>query len=124
MKLHLVFLRGECVLPEQLSLLLKPFSNGWNLTEAIAEDLDVAIRGAGWHFIWLMGSFARLGFGKTREAAIQQAVESALKKVTRQCNASELESVEVARYPGFHLARATVQARQIQQDTSMVMAGA
>ena len=99
MKINSVFLRNECVLPSQLDLLQEPFCNGW--TEAIgtvASELDAAIRGAGWHFMWTVDSQASQALGRTAETAIHRA----------------LDSIHVTNFPGFRLARVSVQARQIQ----------
>jgi len=115
MNINSVFLRNECVLPSQLDLLQEPFCNGW--TEAIgtvASELDAAIRGAGWHFMWTVDSQASQALGRTAETAIHRALARALPVVKRRFNAAELDSIHVTNFPGFRLARVSVQARQIQ----------
>jgi len=122
-KLHSIFLRNRCILPGDFDLEPQPFCEDWKATEETAEALDSSVRRAGWHFMWLQNSYSHWACGRTREGAIHRCVECALKKVAGQFNASELDSVQVRRYPGFHYARVTVHARQIQQQTSMRMAG-
>ena len=118
LKLHSVFLRTSCILPQNLDPLRAPFGDNWTHVEEIGTPVfDTMVRHAGWHFICVQGTFSRRGFGVTRDDATHRAVVRALMVVTRQHNAAELDSVQVTKYPGFHVARATVQARQIQQHT-------
>ena len=120
MKLNTVFLRDECILPSEFDLLQEPYSRGW--TEAIgtvASELDAAIRGVGWHFMWMVDSHASLALGRTAESAIHRALARALPGVKRRFNAAELDSIHVTNLPGFRIARVTVQARQIQSQASL-----
>ena len=77
------------------------------------------IRQAGWHFIWVHGASAQRGFGKTRQSLTARALTHALKGVAQRFNAAELDSVRVAKYPGFYIAQVDVRPRQLQQDTSL-----
>lgn len=116
MKAHSVFLRKTCVLPGRLQPLTKPVSENWTLVEEItALVLGTMIRQAGWHFMWLEDSCARRGFGKSRQSATDRALSHALKGIANQFNAAELESVQVVKYLGVHVATVTLQPRQIQQ---------
>jgi hypothetical protein len=67
----------------------------------------------------MSGSCSRRGFGRTREEAIDRALVRALGAVNKQTNAAEFESVQVAKYPGFIVARVTVQRHRIQQQTML-----
>jgi hypothetical protein len=123
LKLHSVFLRTSCILPQYLDPLREPIGDNWTHVEEIGTQVfDTMIRHAGWHFVCVHGTCSRRGFGVTRDDATRRAVVRALEEVTRQCNAAELDSVQVTKYPGFHVARATVQPRQIQQHTSLGIA--
>ncbi|MFZ0337939.1 MAG: hypothetical protein WAL45_07900 [Terracidiphilus sp.] len=120
MKINTVFLRDECALPGQFDLLQKPFSRGW--AEAIgteASELDTAVRGAGWHFMWVADSYSSQALGRTAETAIHRALVRALPGVNKRFNAAELDSVRITNFPGFRMARVTVQARQIQSQASL-----
>ena len=120
MKINTIFLRNECVLPSQFNLLREPFSRGW--AEAIgtaAFELDAAIRGVGWHFMWLADSYSSQALARTVEAAIHRALARALPGVNRRFNAAEVDSIHVANFLGFRIARVTVQARQIQSQASL-----
>ena len=124
MMLHSVFLRNSCILPQYLDPLREPIGDNWTHVEQVGTPVfDTMIRHAGWHFISVHGTLSRRGFGVKRDDATHRAVVRALKEVTSQCNAAELDSVRVTKYPGFHVARATVQPRQIQQHTSLGIAG-
>lgn len=113
---HTVFLRAGCVLPEGIGLLQKPFGRRWALVQGIAAaSLDRKIRAAGWHFMWLQDSASRRGLGFTDEAAIRSALAHALSQLRERFNAAEIESLQVAHYPGFRVARVGLQPRHIQR---------
>jgi hypothetical protein len=122
-KLQSVFLRIGCVLPNHLDPLQEPVGDSWMVVKEIpARVFDTMIRQAGWHFLWMHGTCSRRGFGITPEEATQRALGHALKKLTKRFNAAELGSVQVTKYPGFHIANVTLRPRQIQQHTSLDMA--
>jgi hypothetical protein len=122
-KLHAIFLRDGCTLPDKFILRQERFCLDWMLVEGFAAlTLDAKIRTAGWHFMWMVGSSVRRGCGRTREGAFHHALERALKITPSQFNSSELNSYEVKRYIGFYMARVTLQPRQIQQQTTLHIA--
>jgi hypothetical protein len=87
--------------------------------DTIAAALDVRVRNAGWHFIWLEDAYFRYGFGRTAESAISKAITLALNEVKVRFNGAELGSVSVSKYSGFQVAKVTLHARQIQQQASL-----
>ena len=115
-----MFLRDGCILPNQFALRQKPFSKGWaEAMGTVATDLDARIRSVGWHFMWLADSYSSQAFGRTAETAIRRALDRTLPAVRARFNAAELHSVHTSRFAGFHLARVTVNARQIQRQASL-----
>ena len=117
---HSLFLRNECALPKRLDPLRTPIGNRWMRVEQIpASVFDTLIRQAGWHFMWVVRPCVRRGLGVTREAATNHALVRALGCVASRFNAAELDSVIVARYPGFYIANVTLQSRQIQEHSSL-----
>jgi hypothetical protein len=115
-KLHSVFLRNGCILPNPLNPPRTPFGEHWTHVEEIpASAFDTMIRQAGWHFIWMSDPCSRRGYARTREKAIEQALGRALEATSRQSNAADFDSVHVAKYLGFHVANVTVQRRRIQE---------
>ena len=125
MKLHSVFLRSDCILPNRLDTRLQPIGPKWSVVEEIpALVFDTMIRKAGWHFIWLQDACSRRGVGLTEEAAIRRALLSALKGVSKQFNAAELDSLQITEYPGFQIANVRIQTLQIQRHASLnIIAG-
>jgi len=118
--LHSVFLRKDCILPNRLDPLREPVGEDWMRVEDIpASVFDTMIRQAGWHFIWILRPSARRGFGMTRDVATGRALILALKGIAGRFNAAELDSIRVAKYPGFYIANVTLQSRQIQEHTSL-----
>jgi len=115
-----MFLRDGCILPSLFALRQEPFFKGW--AEAMgtaAMELDARIRNAGWHFMWLADSYSSQALGRTAETAIHRALARTLPAVRGRFNAAELGSVHVTRFAGFHMARVTVNARQIQRLASL-----
>ena len=115
-----MFLRAGCILPPGMELIQTRFDQKWMLIEnATAATLDARIRNAGWHFMFLQTAHSRHGIGRTAESATSKAMALALEQTDGRFNAAELGLVETTRYPGFHVARATLQTRQIQQSASL-----
>jgi hypothetical protein len=120
MKLSAMFLRTDCILPEGMELTQRRFGEKWMSVEnATSATLDVRIRNAGWHFMCLQTAYSRRGIGRTAESATTKAMTLALKQTEGRFNAAELGLVKITRYPGFHIARATLHTRQIQQHASL-----
>jgi hypothetical protein len=117
---HSIFLRSGCTLPDRVDPLGKPFCDDWAQVETVeASDLDVMIRRAGWHFMWVRRSCSRRGYGLTEQSATQRALARALRGIARRFNAAEFDSLRIMRFPGSYIANVTMKARQIQQNTSL-----
>jgi hypothetical protein len=109
-------------MPAHFGLAQRSYAENWMLVEEIdAPVLDTMIRHAGWHFMYLQGFCMRSGVGLTRDNAIHRALGRALKGLSVEFNAAELESVEVSTYPVFKIATVTVQPRHLQENTSLEM---
>jgi hypothetical protein len=118
--LHSIFLRGGCRLPDRVDPPTEPFSDNWSHVERIeASNFDGLIRRAGWHFMWIQASCSRYGYGATEEKATYRALAGALRGVPRRFNAAEFNCLRITRVAGLFLANVTIEARQIQQNTSL-----
>jgi hypothetical protein len=117
---HTIFLRRECRLPDYLSLPQASVDDDWvQVSEIGSSDLDVMIRQAGWHFMYLQGSSSHTSVRLTSDGAIHHALIGALRGIASRFNAAELESIHMIKYPGFHIAKIAVQPRRIQRHTSL-----
>ena len=115
-----IFLRMGCVLPNGLHLIQKPFDTKWMSVEnAAPAQLGLAVREAGWHFMWIESACSRLGCGRTDEAASNRAITRALTQTKARFNAAELGLLRVSRYLGFRVAKATLHTRHIQERASL-----
>jgi hypothetical protein len=115
-----IFLRLGCILPNGLRLKQEPFDTAWTTVEnAAPAQLDLAVRDAGWHFMWIESACSRYGCGGTDGAAITRAISRTLTQTPARFNAAELGSVSVTSYLGLHVAKATLHARHIQQSASL-----
>lgn len=120
MRLHTVFLRKGCILPNRLDPPLEEVGNNWMRIEDLdAAVFDTMVRQAGWRFMWIQNSCAGRGFGMSRQIAIDRALIHALNGVAPRFNAAELDSVQVTENFGFCVATVAIQSRQIQQQTSL-----
>jgi hypothetical protein len=121
-KLSAMFLRTGCILPDGMDLVQTRFDEKWMSVEnATAATLDARVRNAGWHFMCLQTAHSRLGIGRTAESATSKAMALALNQTEGRFNAAELGLVKVTKCLGFHVARATLHTRQIQQHASLGM---
>jgi hypothetical protein len=115
-----MFLRTSCLLPDGMGLKQEQFSETWmTIKDAISTAVEVKVRDAGWHFMWLEDACSHFAFGRTSTSAISKAITLALDQIKGRFNAAELASVGVSRYPGFQIARVTLHARQIQRASSL-----
>ena len=120
MKVHSVFLRSECILPDRLDPCLQHIVEGWSIVEDLpALVFDTMIRQAGWHFMWLRDACCRKGIGLTEEAAVSRGLSRALRGISKRFNAAKLDSIRITQYPGFQIANVTVQTLQIQKQASL-----
>jgi hypothetical protein len=115
-----MFLRTGCVLPGGLGLIQEQFCEAWmSLGDTTSAALDLKVRNAGWHFMWLEDACSRKGIGLTATSAISKAITLALNQIKGRFNAAELDSISVRKYPGFQVAKVTLHPRQIQQAASL-----
>lgn len=111
-----IFLRVGSVLPSGLHLKQKSFDKAWMFAEdAAPAHLDLIVRNAGWHFMWIDSVCSRLGCGRTDEAASRRAIARALSQTKARFNAAELGSLRISRYLGVRVAKATLRTRHIHQ---------
>jgi hypothetical protein len=65
MRQHSMFLRTSCLLPDGLDLIQEQFGEAWmSVGDTIAFALDVRVRKAGWHFMWLEDAYSRYGLAE------------------------------------------------------------
>jgi len=83
------------------------------------DEVDVRVRAAGWHFMWLTLFSSRVGIGLTSDTAISKAKVAALCDLNERFNAAELINVTARRYPGFYVARVKLASRHIQKCVSL-----
>lgn len=123
MKQYAIFLRTGCSLPRGLALVQEPFCEKWiSVEDTTAAALDIKVRSANWHFIWLTEAHSGVAMGLTAESACSSAIALALKKVQQRFNTAELSVLKITKYPGFQVARVILQTRQIQQHASLGLA--
>jgi hypothetical protein len=115
-----VLLRVQAALPTGLKLATDEFREGWNFVRAgNAQGLGKKIQTRGWNFIKIGEGSLRSGVGETSQEAIAAALKMALRRVSEDFNAVEVERIELSRYPWFVLARVRVFPYRIQQGAEL-----
>jgi hypothetical protein len=111
-----LLLRAQIELPGGLNLATEEFREGWNFVRKVnAQRLEKKIRTRGWNFIKISDESLRSGVGDTSQEAIANALRLALRRVSAQFNAAEVDDIELTEYPWFFLARVRVYPYHIQQ---------
>lgn len=116
-----VYLRRLCQLPPNIDLKQNSVDKDWNeVAEISGGDLKDRVLEQGWHCIWVSGTYSRVGIGRSPEAATSKAVLATLHAVPPSWNAAEIDSISIATYMAFSVAKVTIHARQIQKDHILV----
>jgi hypothetical protein len=111
-----MLLRARAELPAGLELTTDDFREGWRFVRKIdAHRLEKKVRTRGWHLIRSADESLRSGVGQTSQEAIAGALKLALRRVSENFNAVEVEHIEITDYPWFFLARVRVFPFRIQQ---------
>ena len=115
-----MFLRIGTALPGGVAVPQEYFCKAWmSVSDLAAPELDIKVRAAGWHFMWLMEEHSALAYGRTDDSARSSVLSRALAKVATRFNAAESGAVRITKFPGFRIARVTVHARQLQERASL-----
>lgn len=102
-----------------MSLHLTNVDTAWNSVEMSGGDFSTTVQSHGWHCMWLATAFSRVSLGRTAETATAKVVKAGLDALSTSFNAAEIDSLRVATYRGFSVARVTVHARHIQRDAEL-----
>jgi hypothetical protein len=109
-----MFPSTKCTLPYWIDLAQEQFRAKWMcVADTTTASLDVIIRNADWHLMWLEGPYTHLGAGRTAGSAIGKARPLVLNRVKERINASELDLINAEKYPGFLVAKVTLHALHI-----------
>jgi hypothetical protein len=115
-----MLLRARTELPDGLRLATDEFREGWNCVRSLdALNLQKAILTHGWNLIKIADGSLRSGVGETSQEAIASALKLALRRISTQFNAAEVEHIEMTQYPWFILARVRVYPYRIQQGAAL-----
>jgi hypothetical protein len=112
-----LLLRAQIKLPVGLNLATEEFREGWDFVGVRdARLLEKKILKRGWNFIRIVNVWLRSGVGESPQMAIAGALSLALRQASPHFNAAEVNRIEWTQYPGFFLARVTVNPYRIQQN--------
>jgi hypothetical protein len=111
-----VLLRVTTELPCGLRIITEDFQEDWNFVRSgDLHRFDEAIRGCGWHFIWIADPSQHRGLGRSEQTSIASALKLALRRVGPEFNAANIDGIEITRYPWFFIAKVKIYPYQIQE---------
>jgi hypothetical protein len=114
-----VLLRERIELPVGMKLATEEFNEGWMfMLTGDAPRLKRKIQARGWNFVRIADGSLRSGVGDTSEEAIANGLKLALRHISAQFNAVEVERIELTQYPWFCLARVRVYPYLIQAEAA------
>jgi hypothetical protein len=115
-----VLLRARGEFPDGLRVATEEFREGWNLMRTGGvERLEKRVHTRGWSFLKIGDGRQRSGVGESSQAAIATALKLALRRVDADCNAVEVQKIELTQYPWFCVARMHVHPYRIQQEAEL-----
>jgi hypothetical protein len=115
-----MLLRTQTELPDGLKMATDEFCEGWNFVRSLdALSLQKAILTRGWSFVRIADASLRSGVGETSQEAVTSALKLALRRVSIDFNAVEVEHIEITQYPWFFLARIRVYPYRIQESADV-----
>ncbi len=115
-----LLLRVGADLPETIALRTEDFRDGWCSVKTLsAKTLERKVRAQAWSFLRVADVSLRSGVGLTSQLAIARALTLALRTVSANFNAVEVENIRLTQYPWFFLARVSISLYRIQQDASL-----
>jgi hypothetical protein len=115
-----MLLRTQTELPDGLKMATDEFCEGWNFVRSLdAPSLQKAILRRGWSFVRIADASLRSGVGETSQEAIASALKLALRRISTDFNAVEVEHIELTQYPWFYLARIRVYPYRIQESAAV-----
>jgi hypothetical protein len=117
-----MLLRVQTELPVGLKLATVEFREGWSFVRpGDARRIEKKIQTRGWNFIKVADGLVHSGVGDTSQEAIAGALKLALRRVSEQINAAEVEQIELTKYPWFFLARVRINPYRIQPDAVLTL---
>lgn len=112
-----VFIRRGTFTPETLEIESEEAGEGWDrVRNSEAGGLDLALRGAGWHMVYIADRVHGFAFGPIGQNTIRTAAASLLRKLRPQMfNSVEIIGVTAHHFAGVPYVHVSGCARHIQQ---------
>ena len=116
-----VFIRRGTFTPESLELESEEAGEGWDrVRNSEAGGLDLALRGVGWHMIYIADRVHGFAFGPIGQNTIRTAAASLLRKLRPQMfNSVEIIGVTAHHFAGVPYVHVIGCARHIQQSSEI-----
>jgi hypothetical protein len=112
-----VYIRRGTFTPESLELESEEVGEGWDrVRNSEAGGLDLALRGVGWHMMYIANRVHGFAFGPIGQNTIRTAAASLLRKLRPQMfNSVEIISVTAHHFAGVPYVHVSGCARHIQE---------
>jgi hypothetical protein len=118
-----LLLRLGVDLPGAIKLRTEEFREGWCRVKTLnAKKLERKIRAQAWSFVRMADVSLKSGVGETSQVAIARALALALRTISANFNAVEVENIHLTQYPWFFLARVRICPYRIQHNGLLALA--
>ncbi len=117
-----MLLRAHVELPASYRLATEEFREGWDMVRTSnSARLRRKTLSHGWTFMKSADGVQQGGVGETAQLAIASALKLALRRVSENFDAAEIEQIELTHYPWFFLASVRVCPYIIEQNAVLPM---
>lgn len=111
-----VFVRQGFEVPSQIVHEATCWDSKWLRPAMSAGDLEQRVKRAGWHLFRLTDQVAKWGFGSSSDAALRQALQSALAAIPAARNAAEVIEIRQMSGAGLSFCQVRLAVRHIQRE--------
>jgi hypothetical protein len=117
-----ILIEKDATMPQSLRLEGGPYSSGWRSVSNLGlNELDDAIRKAGWTFFFMAGEIKITSFGFDKKSAVRRAVKRVITNVeSHNCNCVEITEISAKSFLGMPYVNVSAHSRHIQKSAAFV----
>jgi len=107
-----ILIEKDATMPQSLRLEGGPYSSGWRSVSNLGlNELDDAIRKAGWTFFFMAGEIKITSFGFDKKSAVRRAVKRVITEITE---------ISAKSFLGMPYVNVSAHSRHIQKSAAFV----
>jgi hypothetical protein len=110
-----IMIRDKTPLPDAANVVFKRYGD-WRVPQGLnAFGFERRLTAAGWHYFFIVPSARTTRWAFRREAAMKNALDSALRRVAKEAfNSVEIVEIEVKKVFGLYRVRLTTHSRHVK----------